>query len=1121
METYQRKTKREHVLYNPTMYIGGIDSKPMSGYVFNMGTQKMEWKEDMNYNEGLLKIIFEALDNAFDNALRDPPTTSVWLNLEKLRVTVTNNGKHIPIKKQDFGNGVNDYIPTVIFGDCLTGSNFNDDREGTGMNGIGIKAANILSKEFTVECYDPVEKQTFSQTWLDNMSVVNSPIIRKKSKPTEKTTKVTFKPKLDIFKVKSLLDFEDFIVTRLVEIAATHKKIVKVYYNGKRIHITNFKSYFKSFLEDKERFVFDSPQTNFEYGLKVSKTGTFEHSSFVNTLHTTGDKSTHVRLVLNKAVSFIQGHLSKKYSKKNGGVKLDRNVIINKLHIFVNIHMKKPLFTSQTKVELSSPVKPEDYPVDGVKIARMVKKSGILDVLEELLNKKALDVMQRDLGSNNKKRTVNIDKLDDAKNAGTHKSKDCVLFIVEGDSAKTFASIGLSVIGRKNYGVFPIKGKVVNVRKATDAKVKANAEIKNIMKILGLSFTRKYDNAEDMKSLRYGGVCLLTDSDSDGSHISGLLLNFFHNYWPALLKNNDFVFRFVTPMIKIENKRNKKDVHGFFTITEFNKFCEINDISKYHVQHLKGLGTSEQADTLRYFKNMDKDHLKHFTGTENMDQMIDNIFNKNTNWRKEWITDSKYDAEMDFSKPTMDMTTYLNSELRDFSKYAMVRAIASVIDGFKTSQRKIFFAAINKFRNNGNQKFKVAQLGAHAAALTNYAHGEVSLQEAIIKMAQDFPGSNNMNLMEPRGAFGSRLANGDDAASPRYIFTRLADYTTNIFSPSDDRVLKNVIDEGMSVEPKYYTPALPMVLINGARGIGTAFSSYVPSFNPDDIRNIVLDKIQNPDVDVSKDDPLPWFRGYSTNDRTTFDGSKWIFYGNYEIIGQGKIVIDELPIYTAIDAYKSSVLGPLLESKLITKIDIEHDIARNKPRFIIQHNLNTNNEDDIMKTLKLIKTTPSTNMNLLDENNCLINFKSVKEIVNYWYKIKFDQLNSRKEAVLNDMENDIHMHQHKLLFLNGVLENKIKIKESKQSVINDMSKLEISEKYHDQFLKIPIVNLTADMINTLTNAIKNKRRDHDELKLKSVSDIFKEDVESIFGGKTKKRKAITNTSISSLKKFKT
>jgi DNA topoisomerase-2 len=460
----------------------------------------------------------------------------------------------------------------------------------------------------------------------------------------------------------------------------------------------------------------------------------------------------------------------------------------------------------------------------------------------------------------------------------------------------------------------------------------------------------------------------------------------------------------------------------------------------------------------------------------------------------------------------MDMTTYLNSELRDFSKYAMVRATASVIDGFKISQRKIFFAAVNKFRNNGNQKFKVAQLGAHAAALTNYAHGEVSLQDAIIKMAQDFPGSNNMNLLEPRGAFGSRLANGDDAASPRYIFTRLSDFTTKVFSPTDDRVLENVVEEGMAVEPKYYTPSLPMVLINGARGIGTAFSSYVPSFNPSDIRDLVLRKISDPDALLPE--PTPWFDGYSTNSKTKYDGSRWTFYGNYKSIGPGKIVIDELPIYTAIDAYKTNVLGPLLDSKTITKIDVEHDIARNKPRFVIQHNLNTENEEEIMKTLKLIKTAPSTNMNLLDENNNLINFKSVQEIVNYWYKIKFGQLKSRKTAVLTDMEKDIHMHQHKLRFLNGVLENKIKIKESKQSVINDMSKLGISEQYHDQFLRIPIVNLTADMIKTLNNAIKNKQRDYDVLKSKSVSIIFREDVQSVFGESSKKRKAESSSSYS-------
>jgi len=161
------------------------------------------------------------------------------------------------------------------------------------------------------------------------------------------------------------------------------------------------------------------------------------------------------------------------------------------------------------------------------------------------------------------------------------------------------------------------------------------------------------------------------------------------------------------------------------------------------------------------------------------------------------------------------MNLYFNTEMREYSYYAMMRATASVVDGMKLSQRKVLFCALRKFGSNNSQILKVAQLGPLAASESNYAHGEDGLKEAIVRMAQDFPGSNNVPLLEAKGAFGSRMSRGDDAANPRYIFTKLSPAARQLFQKDDESVLEYVVDEGQQVEPVFYTPSLPVALLNG------------------------------------------------------------------------------------------------------------------------------------------------------------------------------------------------------------------------------------------------------------------------------------------------------------------
>ena len=199
-----------------------------------------------------------------------------------------------------------------------------------------------------------------------------------------------------------------------------------------------------------------------------------------------------------------------------------------------------------------------------------------------------------------------IPKLDDANWAGTAKSNQCTLILTEGDSAKALAIAGLSVIGRDKYGVFPLKGKMLNVREATAEQKMKNAEINALKKILGLqmyeSGTNKPKEYKDTDELRYGHVMLFTDQDVDGFHIKGLVINFFHTYWPSLLGISGFIQTLGTPIVKVTKG---KQIKSFHTLAEYENWkSNTLDYKKWYAKYYKGLGTSTSKEAKEYFKNM-------------------------------------------------------------------------------------------------------------------------------------------------------------------------------------------------------------------------------------------------------------------------------------------------------------------------------------------------------------------------------------------------------------------------------------------------------------------------------------------------------------------------------------
>lgn len=489
-------------------------------------------EREITYTPGLFKIFDEIVVNAADNKQRDQnmDKLDIVVDAKENLVSVRNNGKGIPVAMHQ-EHGV--YVPSMIFGQLLTGSNFDDDEAKTtgGRNGYGAKLANVFSTSFVVECVDTERGLSFHQVFKDNMSVANEPKVRKITAAEAKQgdfVKISFSPDLPRFKMDHLDEATVGLFSkRAYDIAGAMAngggKRLNVTLNGKKLPIKSFKDYLSAF-DNVPSIVAYASSDRWEVGIGVSNDAIHQQISFVNAIHTSSGGK-HVAYIADQ----VAAHLSKVLKKKNkGGSELKRAQIINHLFIMVNCLIENPSFDSQTKDKLNTQAKSfgSEFKLSP-EFLKKVEKSEIADKILSYATFKDKEALKRK-GGVKKIKLTGIAKLDDANMAGGAQSSKCTLIITEGDSAKSLAMAGLSVVGRDFYGVFPLKGKPMNVRDATSAAVAKNEEIQNLVDIMGLKFGTVYD-ASNIKSLRYGHLMIMADQDSDGSHIKGLIINFVHS----------------------------------------------------------------------------------------------------------------------------------------------------------------------------------------------------------------------------------------------------------------------------------------------------------------------------------------------------------------------------------------------------------------------------------------------------------------------------------------------------------------------------------------------------------------------------------------------------------------
>lgn len=887
----------------------------------------------------------------------------------------------------------------MIFGHLLTSSNYDDDQEKVtgGRNGFGAKLCNIFSTKFTLETADSKTKKKYTQTWTKNMSEMgHASIVTNKS---DDFTRITFTPDFKKFKMGGIDDdFEALVKRRVYDLAGTTRG-VKVWLNGDRIKINSFKKYMEMYtkaikrergdeaINDTSDIVTDNPDVRWEVGFAVSD-GTFQQVSFVNSIATTSG-GTHVNYIADQVCSKLADIVKK---RNKGGAALKLNQIRNHIFLFVNCLIVNPSFTSQTKEQLTT--KHTQFGSKCTVSDEFLKKIAKTDVVTNILHfaqTKADQILKKSDGG--KRSRMDNPKLTDANKAGTKDGYKCTLILTEGDSANGLAVAGRSVVSADLFGTFPLRGKLLNVRDAGVDQISKNAEIQNIKNFLGLKHKTDY---KDCKSLRYGHLMIMTDQDHDGSHIKGLLINFLQVSFPSLLKIPEFLVEFITPIVKVfkGNPKHPTKSHSFFTMPEYESWKEAHKHERgWEQKYYKGLGTSTTEDAEIYFRDLDK-HLKEFHVMQDKEaELIELAFSKKkADERKEWLRQFKPGTFLDHSTREITYTDFINKELILFSMADNMRSIPSVVDGLKPGQRKVMYAT---FKLNLKKDMKVGELASKVSGLTDYHHGDASLHGTIVGLAQTFVGSNNVNCLEPSGNFGSRLQGGSDTASARYIFTRLSPFARLLFHSADEPILTYNTSEEHTIEPEVYVPVVPMILINGADGIGTGWSSSIPNYNPEDI----VDNLRRMMKGEEMKPMTPWFRDFKGT-VTQVAPDRYKFCGIIKQTGDTEVEITELPIRMWTQDFKEKIVSIIKAEKAPSFIkDYDDYNTQRDVHFIIRMEekyMKAALEEGLEEKFKLTKSIATSNLVAFDPEGRITKYATVEDIIKEFYGIRIKFYEKRK-----------------------------------------------------------------------------------------------------------------------------
>jgi len=1124
---YQSKTDREHILHAPDTYIGSIDKSLQEMDVYDGGKVLRKLVE---FIPGLYKLFDEGIVNARDHVIRMKSKPD-QKQVSYIRVSVSDDGF---ITIENDGNGIDVakhpvtglWIPEMIFGHLRTSTNYNTEEKKIvgGKNGFGFKVVLIWSTFGEIETVDHTRQLKYVQRFSNNLESLGVPEVTKVAKTVKPYTRVSFRPDYARFGFGPSSDlktgseaalwrnFVELLHKRTVDIAACTDAKVKVYFNDQMVPIKSFHEYWTLYtpLEEGEtagqKRVYESVGERWEYAVCLSQANEFKQVSFVNGI-ATFKGGRHVDYIVNQIVKGITEAIEKKRK-----IKVSTQSIKEQLMLFLRCDIDNPAFDSQTKECMTTPVGKFGSVCEvSPAFVKKVMDLGVADTACEVSELRENKAAARKANGSKVRTIRGIANFSDANMAGGPKSSDCTLILCEGLSAMAGIVSGLTKEDRMWMGIYPLKGKLLNVRDMPTKRITENKEIGDIIKILGLELGKEYSEQEANKQLRYGRIMIMCDQDVDGSHIKGLCINLFQSHWRTLFSKPGFLSFMNTPILRA-TRRN--EVKIFYNQAEYELWKEsfgTKGTQGWTIKYFKGLGTSTAKEFKEYFAN--RRIISYSYLGPSSDESIDRMFNKKRpDERKQLLENYDKTLYLDGKNMVVPYEDFVQKELLHFSSYDCERSIPNLLDGLKTSNRKVLYACFK--RGLTTHEIKVAQLSGYVSEHTLYHHGEASLNGAIVAMAQNFVGSNNIHLLQPNGQFGTRLSGGEDSASERYIFTLLHPLTRLLYPVADDTILQYMDEDGVLVEPEYYVPILPMILVNGSTGIGTGFSTHVPPFSPTQLVQWLQNTLQGGLGEIGR--PwLPYYQGFRGKVMEVEETpGKYMVKGCYEKTGKpDQIRITELPVGTWTLPYKgwleglcdgtqvdkdgkkvAAVLKDVVSHSTDTVVDVVVDLLPGKLAEWESTMVSTSPPVNLLeKTLKLTTTVSTHNMHLFDEKRRLRKYAKVDDILEAYMPVRLELYETRRQALLNQGEQKLIMLRNKSKYIQALLDDVLdlrrKTNEQVMSMLRQHGLVEVAGGF-DYLTKLPMDAVSEENRAHLLTELDKCEKEMEALRLTTAQQMW-------------------------------
>lgn len=764
-------------------------------------------------------------------------------------------------------------------------------------------------------------------------------------------------------------------------------------------------------------------------------------------------------------INWLYGQILAHVNKKVKSVLRSDTVITDtRLRNFVfivdSIQIPLPQFTSQSKTSM----------ILGTRDLNKFKRTYVLpdafldkvwNVLRSEIELNILEREEKDSTSNKTRKNVKIRKYEKARKAGNSKFlNELMLFVPEGDSACkpirdiiTNKDTPLSVDFCGTYNIQGVPPNAIKESKdpvtrkgkpyiVKSKKLQANVAFNGLMAALNLNYGMQYKLDSEFKTLNYGCIVIATDQDLDGiGQICSLILVYFMHFFPELVKRG-FVKRIATPLIRVYTNNKAGDVYRFYSEREYTQWVSDNYTipenlpSAYEVSYYKGLAGHTAEEVIQDIGMNIEDNIYTFTMDDAAREVMNIAYGKSPALRKKFLcTPMEFEYDQKFlDELLIKCSEHFGIEAKSFQLDFMTRKLKHAVDGFIPSQRKAF-AGGRKMANSSNKKVKVYQMTGKVTSDFHYQHGDTSMNDTIIKMAQNFTGGSNLPLFMPiSNGFGDRRTGRDNTGSPRYIDTKYNKKLCDAMFPhEDDWLLDYVFEDGEQAEPVNYVPVLPIAIMENSITVAVGWNIHCWGRDPYEVianvKRLIKFNYPDPGCGVSPRSLLGkvWIRpGMSVDICPISDSVKAateVCFGSYTYNEKTEEVhITQLPLRMWSYDYKCMLEGIPTDGKKTASGAPSSSSSAPKEYVKFVHDDTGNDKTDI--TIKLVpgayekimaeygtsdgKIDPIEDylgirqqmhcrLNMITDDGFVCEFKNYEQIIEYWFPRRRDLYEKRIE----------------------------------------------------------------------------------------------------------------------------